>query len=57
MAEILICSGDECIICTHCSAIDDNNKAKVKIYCAAKEKWYWYGQYINCDNFKRKTDM
>lgn len=54
MGERLICSGDECVICTHCSNIDDNNKAKVKIYCSSKEKWYWYGQYVNCNDFKKK---
>lgn len=52
----LICSDDECINCTHCS-LDESNKAKIKVLCAARDKEYYYGQYVNCDDFKKKVTV
>lgn len=48
----LICS-DECEKCINCT-LDESNRAKVKVICSAKEKEYYYGQYVNCDDFSKK---
>ena len=42
----------ECEFCIY-GTVDDSDKAKVKVYCSYKDKTYYYGQYISCDN-KRK---
>lgn len=39
----------ECENCKY-GTVDDSNKAKVKVYCSIKEKSYYYGQCIPCDN-------
>lgn len=41
----------ECEQCIH-SIIDETNKAKVKIYCKAKDKTYYFGQCIPCEDKK-----
>lgn len=46
MAAMIITS--ECEQCIH-SAIKEEDKARVKIYCRAKDKTYYYGQCIPCD--------
>lgn len=38
----------ECEKCIH-SAIDDTNKAKIKIYCNVKDKTYYFGQCVPCE--------
>lgn len=46
----------ECEQCIH-SAVDETDKAKVKIYCSAKNKTYYWGQCIPCDSKdKRKRE-
>lgn len=42
----------ECEQCTQ-SIINDEDKAKVTIYCRAKEKTYYFGQCIPCDYKKQ----
>ena len=39
----------ECEQCMN-SVIDDEDKAKVTIYCKTKNKTYYYGQCIPCDD-------
>lgn len=34
--------------------LDDKDKAKIRIICAYKNKLYYYGQRIECDNFEKK---
>ena len=48
----LICS-DICVNCIN-GILDESDKAKVKIICSLKEKEYYYGQYVNCDEFKKQ---
>lgn len=43
----------ECEGCDY-GTIDNSNKACVKVKCADKNKEYYYGQYVSCDNKKRK---
>ena len=42
--------------CEHCQygTVDDNDKAKVTVYCSLKEKRYLYGQCVPCDSLKKK---
>lgn len=39
----------ECEFCLY-GTVDDTDKAKVKVYCSYKDKTYYYGQCIPCDN-------
>ena len=48
MAEQVICTS-ECEDCIF-STLDDSNKSKILIYCGNKDKTYYYGQMIPCDN-------
>lgn len=44
----------ECEECTY-GIIDDNDKARIKVKCTYKDKEYYYGQCVPCENiFKRK---
>lgn len=45
----------ECEFCKF-GTVNDTNKAKVKVYCSYKNKTYYYGQCIPCDN-KTKINM
>lgn len=46
MANMIITS--ECEQCIH-SVINEEDKARVKIYCKVKDKTYYWGQCIPCD--------
>lgn len=46
MADMIITS--ECEQCIH-STINEENKARIKIYCDMKDKTYYWGQCISCD--------
>ena len=48
MSEKMICTS-ECEECTNC-ILDDSNKAKIKIHCNFKNKDFYFGQMIPCDN-------
>lgn len=41
----------ECEKCKY-GTVDNSDRAKVKVYCSYKEKFYYYGQCIPCDNKK-----
>ena len=43
----------ECTTCKN-GLLDDSNKARIKIYCKLKDKTYYYGQYIQCDDKEKK---
>ena len=43
----------QCETCTH-GTIDETNKARIKVHCAAKDKTYCYGQCIPCDYYNKK---
>lgn len=43
----------ECIYCI----LEEENKANVYIHCNLKNKKYRYGQYIDCDDLKRKEEI
>ena len=45
----------ECEFCDF-GTIDDTNKAKIKVYCSIKDKTYYYGQCIPCDNKTKRME-
>ena len=53
MSEIIITS-----ICEECQygTVDDSNKARVKVYCSYKDKEYWFGACIPCDNHTKRRE-
>lgn len=51
MAAMIITS--ECEQCIH-SVINEEDKARVKIYCKVKDKTYYWGQCIPCDYKENK---
>lgn len=42
-------SSTKCEKCNY-GYIDDSNKAKVIVHCSKKNKDYFYGQRINCED-------
>lgn len=44
----------ECEDCFHGSVIEEE-KGRVKVYCSDREKSYWYGQCIPCDNKRKRS--
>lgn len=48
MADMILTS--ECEQCIH-SAINEEDKARVKVHCKVKDKTYYWGQCIPC-NYK-----
>lgn len=46
----MIIVGQDCENCTHCTAIDDENPARIKVYCSYDDKYRWYGQCIPCEH-------
>lgn len=44
--------------CENCEfgKVDEENKAKVMVFCALKNKTYYFGQNIQCDKEKLKND-
>ncbi|MCM1254084.1 MAG: hypothetical protein NC321_14795 [Clostridium sp.] len=53
MENMIITS--ECEQCIH-SVIDESDKARVKVYCNVKEKTYYWGQCIPCDNKEKRKE-
>lgn len=46
----------ECEDCIY-GSVDERNKARVKVLCSLKDKEYYFGQCIPCDNLiKRDRD-
>lgn len=51
---MIIC-GKDCENCVHFTAIDDENPARIKVYCDLTDKWRWYGQCIPCDDYTKSN--
>lgn len=43
----------ECENCIY-GIIDESNKEKIKVKCTHKDKEYYYGQRIPCDNKRQR---
>ena len=54
MSKMIITS--ECETCAY-GIINDENKARVKVYCSDKEKEYYFGTCIPCDNYIKKKEV
>ncbi len=51
----MIIVGRDCENCVY-GEIDDSNIARIKVFCAAKEKTYWFGQCIPCEDIKKRRN-
>lgn len=52
----MIIVGPDCKDCIYCTAIDDENPARIKVYCSHDDKHRWYGQCVPCDNKVKKVN-
>lgn len=50
MSDVILTS--QCETCRY-GSVDDSNKARIKVYCSYKEKSYWFGACIPCDNYTK----
>ena len=50
----IIVAGVDCENCIY-STIDDTNKARIRVYCDARDRQYWWGQNVPCED-KKKDD-
>ena len=50
----LICTS-ECIKCIY-GTLDSSDKSKAKIICSVKQREYYYGQKVPCENFTKKRN-
>ena len=50
----MIIIGEDCVNCIHCTAVDDENLARIKVYCNHDDKYRWWGQCIPCENKVKK---
>lgn len=53
MAEKTIVTS-KCDTCKH-GNIDYNNKPKMPIWCAIRQRYYVFGQRIPCDDYAKET--
>jgi len=51
----MIIAGDDCKDCKY-ATVDDTDVARVIVYCDARDKKYYYGQCIPCED-KVKVDL
>lgn len=53
MSDMIITS-----LCEKCrfGSVDDSDKARVKVYCNYKEREYWFGACIPCDNYTKAIE-
>lgn len=51
----VIIAGKECEDCGR-AVIDESNKAKIIVYCAARDKYYIWGACIPCEDKVKKID-
>lgn len=50
----IICTS-ECVHCVYCN-LHDADKSRVKVFCKLKDKTYYYGQKVVCENYTKKND-
>lgn len=43
----------ECEFCKY-GTVDDSNKARVMVYCSYRERWFYYGQNILCEDLEKE---
>ncbi len=50
-----IIAGEECDKCTHCTFFEDDRNI-LKVYCNKKDKEYYYGASIPCEDFENANE-
>lgn len=53
MTKTIITS--ECEFCKY-GTVDDTNKVRVMVHCGYKNKDYFYGQCVPCENMEKKLN-
>ena len=48
----MIIVGEKCQDCIYAD-IDDSNKAKIIVHCDFRDKKYFWGQCISCEDYKK----
>ena len=51
MSDVILTN--QCENCRY-GTITEESKAIIKVYCSHKERQFFWGQYIQCDNFTKK---
>ena len=51
----IIIAGKDCENCVYAS-IDETDKSRIRVYCDARDKQYYWGQNIQCDD-KKKNEL
>lgn len=46
---------DQCETCVSGDIIEES-KARIYVYCKLRDKTYFFGQCIACDDYKRRKD-
>ncbi len=49
----MIIAGEECKDCIH-GVVDEESKKVIKTYCRLRDKTYYYGQCIACEDKEKK---
>ena len=52
----MIIVGQDCEDCIHCTAVDDSNPGRIKVYCSHDDRYRWYGQCIPCEHKTKRKD-
>ena len=52
----MIIVGQDCENCIHCTAVDDSNPGRIKVYCSYDDKYRWWGQCMPCENKVKKKE-
>ena len=53
MNDVILTS--QCEYCRY-GTVDDSDKARVKVYCSYKDKTYYFGQCVPCDNYTKRRE-
>lgn len=52
----MIIVGPDCDDCIHCTAVNDDNPGRVKVYCSQADKYRWWGQCIQCEHYEKRKN-
>jgi len=51
----MIITGQQCENCIY-SDINDDDKSRIRVYCGARDRSYWWGQCVPCEDYRKKED-
>lgn len=49
----IIIAGKECEKCIY-ATIDETDKSRIRVYCDARDRQYYWGQNVPCDDIRLK---